>query len=121
MPTLLLPLPMTETMRATRSHEDYNIFGRLRPGVSLTEAQADIDRIVSMMKQQYPANYPPASGFMISVVPLLQQVVGDVRRSLLILRQYLTELKKCRQVANPPSFARPSHSKSCTKLFGTFR
>jgi predicted permease len=82
---LLLPLPMTETMRATRSHEDYNIFGRLRPGVSLTEAQADVDRIVSMMKQQYPANYPPASGFTISVVPLLQQVVGDVRRSLLIL------------------------------------
>ena len=82
---LLLPLPMTQTMRATRSHEDYNIFGRLRPGVSLTEAQADVDRIVSMMKQQYPANYPPASGFTISVVPLLQQVVGDVRRSLLIL------------------------------------
>jgi predicted permease len=82
---LLLPLPMTETMRATRSHEDYNIFGRLRPGVSLTEAQADVDRIVSMMKQQYPANYPPASGFTISVVPLLQQVVGEVRRSLLIL------------------------------------
>jgi predicted permease len=82
---LLLPLPMTETMRATRSHEDYNIFGRLRPGVTLTEAQADVDRIVSMMKQQYPANYPPASGFTISVVPLLQQVVGEVRRSLLIL------------------------------------
>src|SRR4029079_18404327 len=82
---LLLPLPMTETMRATRSHEDYNIFGRLRSGVSLSEAQADVDRIVSMMKQQYPANYPPASGFMISVVPLLQQVVGEVRRSLLIL------------------------------------
>ena len=82
---LLLPLPMTETMRATRSHEDYNIFGRLRPGVSLTEAQADVDRIVSIMKEQYPANYPPASGFTISVVPLLQQVVGEVRRSLLIL------------------------------------
>jgi predicted permease len=82
---LLLPLPMTETMRATRSHEDYNIFGRLRPGVSFSEAQADVDRIVSLMKQQYPANYPPASGFMISVVPLLQQVVGEVRRSLLIL------------------------------------
>ena len=82
---LLLPLPMTETMRATRSHEDYNIFGRLRPGISLTQAQADVDRIVSLMKQQYPANYPPASGFTISVVPLLQQVVGDVRRSLLIL------------------------------------
>jgi predicted permease len=82
---LLLPLPMNETMRAIRSHEDYNIFGRLRPGVSFAQAQADVDRIVGMMKQQYPNNYPPSSGFMISVVPLLQQVVGEVRRSLLIL------------------------------------
>lgn len=82
---LLLPLPLTETMRTTRSNEDYNIFARLSPGVGFTQAQADVDRIVSGMKQQYPANYPPSSGFMISVVPLLQQVVGDVRRALLIL------------------------------------
>src|SRR5204863_4173793 len=34
---------------------------------------------------RYPGNYPPGSGFMISVVPLLQQVVGEVRRPLLIL------------------------------------
>ncbi|HEY6121199.1 MAG TPA: ABC transporter permease, partial [Pyrinomonadaceae bacterium] len=74
-----------EAKRTTRTNEDYNIFGRLRRGVSVTEAQADIDRIVSVMKQQYPENYPPSSGFMISVVPLLQQVVGEVRRPLLIL------------------------------------
>ena len=44
---LLLPLPLTETMRATRTNEDYNIFGRLKPGVSVAQAQADVDRIVS--------------------------------------------------------------------------
>ena len=37
------------------------------------------------MKQQYPGNYPPSSGFTISAVPLLQQVVGEIRRALLIL------------------------------------
>lgn len=82
---VLLSLPMGEGKRTTRTNEDYDIFGKLRPGVSVTEAQADIDRIVSVMKQQYPENYPPSSGFMISVVPLLQQVVGEVRRPLLIL------------------------------------
>ncbi len=82
---MLLSLPMGEGKRTTRTNEDYNIFGRLRPGVTFTQAQADVDRIVSGMKQQYPQNYPPSSGFMISVVPLLQQVVGDVRRPLLIL------------------------------------
>jgi len=82
---LLLPLPMSETMRSTRSNEDYNIFGRLRLGTTVEQAQADIDRIVNGMKEQYPGNYPPSSGFTISVVPLLQQVVGDVRRALLVL------------------------------------
>ncbi len=53
--------------------------------MTVAQAQADVDRIVSGMKQQYPNNYPPGSGFMISVVPLLQQVVGEVRRPLLIL------------------------------------
>jgi predicted permease len=82
---VLLSLPMGAGKRTTRTNEDYNIFGRLRPGVTVAQAQADIDRIVNGMKQQYPNNYPPGSGFMISVVPLLQQVVGEVRRPLLIL------------------------------------
>src|SRR6185436_6779842 len=82
---MLLSLPMGWGKRTTRTNEDYNIFGRLRPGVSVAQAQGDVDRIVSGMKQQYPENYPPSSGFMISVVPLIQQVVGEVRRPLLIL------------------------------------
>src|SRR5688500_16245861 len=82
---MLWSLPMGEGKRTTRTNEDYNIFGRLRPGATVAQAQADIDRIVNGMKQQYPENYPPSSGFMISVVPLLQQVVGEVRRPLLIL------------------------------------
>jgi predicted permease len=82
---ILLSLPMGWGKRTTRTNEDYNIFGRLKPGVTASQAQADIDRIVGRMKEQYPENYPPGSGFMISVVPLLQQVVGDIRRPLLIL------------------------------------
>lgn len=82
---ILLSLPMGWGKRTTRTNEDYNIFGRMKPGVTLAQAQADVDRIVSGMKQQYPENYPPSSGFMISVVPLLHQVVGEVRRPLLIL------------------------------------
>jgi predicted permease len=82
---LILPLPLTEKLRTTRTNEDYNIFGKLKPGVSVAQAQADVDIIVNGMKQQYPTNYPPSSGFTISVVPLRQQVVGELRRPLFIL------------------------------------
>jgi predicted permease len=82
---LLLPLPMSESLRTTRSHEDFNVFGRLKPGITIAQAQADVDAIATRMKQDYPANYPPNSAFTISVVPLLQQVVGDIRQALMIL------------------------------------
>ncbi len=82
---MLLSLPMGWGKRTVRTNEDYNVFGRLKNGVTVAQAQTDIDRLVSRMKEQYPDNYPPSSGFMINVVPLLQQVVGEVRRPLLIL------------------------------------
>ena len=99
---VLLSLPMGWGKRTTRTNEDYNIFGRLRPGVTVAHAQADVDRIVSGMKQQYPENYPPSSGFMISVVPLLQQVVGEIRQPLLILLGTVgfVLLISCANVAN---------------------
>jgi predicted permease len=99
---LLLPLPMSETLRSTRTHEDYNIFGRLRPGVTLAQAQFDIGTIVNVMKEQYPNNYPPGSGFTISVVPLIQQVVGEIRRPLIILLAAVgfVLLIACANVAN---------------------
>ncbi len=82
---LLLPLPMGPTARANRSGEDFNIFARFKSAVTLATAQADMDGLAGRMKQQYPANYPANGGLTISVVPLLTQVVGDVRLALYIL------------------------------------
>jgi predicted permease len=82
---VLLPLPMNEAGRTDRDHEDYNIFARLKPGVTLTQAQAEMDVITERMKRQYPENYPPHGGLTFSVVPLLEQVVGDIRLILYVL------------------------------------
>ncbi|MGB7923672.1 MAG: ABC transporter permease [Pyrinomonadaceae bacterium] len=82
---VLLPLPMNESERTTRDHEDYNIFARLKRGVTAAQAQAEMDVIAERMKQQYPENYPPGGGLTISVVPLLEQVVGDIRTALYVL------------------------------------
>jgi len=99
---ILLPLPMSQALRATRTHEDYNIFGKLKPSVTVAQAQADLDAIVERMKERYPESYPPNSGFTISAVPLLQQVVGDIRRALVVLLGAVTFvlLIACANVAN---------------------
>lgn len=82
---LVLPLPMAASARESRGGEDYNLFARLKPGVSFAGAQTQMDALARRMRERYPANYPPNGGLTISVVPLLDEVVGDVRTALFVL------------------------------------
>jgi predicted permease len=82
---IFLPLPLAPTASQVRTHEDYNIIGKLKPGVSLREAQAEMDTITARLRRDFPENYPPNGGLTFSIVPLHEQVVGSVRRSLWVL------------------------------------
>jgi len=82
---ILLPLPMPLDAAQNRDHEDYNIMGKLKPGVSIAQAQAEMDTITARLRHDYPQTYPPNGGLTFGIVPLLQQVVGDVRPTLFML------------------------------------
>jgi predicted permease len=83
---IFLPLPLTPAAASlVRDHEDYNLIGKLKPGVSITQAQAEMDTITASLRRQFPENYPPNGGLTFSIVPLLEQVVGNIRRSLWVL------------------------------------
>ena len=82
---LLLPLPLPASAQAIRDREDYNVFAKLRPNAALHRAQAELDQLAARMKQQYPASYPANGGLTLSAVPLIDQVVGDVRLALYVL------------------------------------
>ena len=99
---LFLPLPLSESAQANRGNEDFNIFGKLKPGVTTAQAQAGMDVIAARMKQQYPQNYPAHGGLTISVVPLLAQVTGEVGATLPMLLGAvgLVLLIACANVAN---------------------
>jgi predicted permease len=68
-----------------RTHEDYNIVGKLQSGVLLPQAQAEMETITARLRRDFPESYPPNGGLTFSIVPLLEQVVGNVRRTLLVL------------------------------------
>jgi predicted permease len=99
---IILPLPMPPKAAEIRTHEDYNIVGKLKPGVSLAAAQAEMDTITARLRRDHPEVYPPNGGLTFSVIPLQEQVVGNVRRSLLILSAAvgLVLLIACANVAN---------------------
>mgnify|MGYP001451901769 CR=1 FL=1 len=72
---ILLPLPMEPDAPQNRDHEDYNIMAKLKPGVSLQQAQAEMNTITARLRRDFPANYPPNGGLTFGIVPLSEQVV----------------------------------------------
>ena len=82
---ILLPLPLPADAAQNRDHEDYNIMGKLKPGVSAAQAQAEMDTITARLRHDHPQTYPPNGGLTFGIVPLLEQVVGDARPALFVL------------------------------------
>jgi hypothetical protein len=68
-------------MRNSRGALWLPVIGRLKPGVSLEQAQTEMNGIAARQE----STYPDAKGFGAHLVPLHKQLVGDVERSLLVL------------------------------------
>src|SRR5271154_2672058 len=95
---LFLPLPLDADAWKNRYDENYNIVVQLKPGVSVRQAQADIDIIAGRIREKDKRD----ASFGMHVVGLQEEVVGDVRRALLVLLGSvgLVLLIACANVAN---------------------
>ncbi|MCI0489447.1 MAG: ABC transporter permease [Blastocatellia bacterium] len=93
------PLAPSERLKAARSSFWLPVIGRLRPGVTPAQAQAEMDTIAGRLEQQYPESN---AGYGINIVPLHDQVVGKVRPALLVLLASVAFvlLIACANVAN---------------------
>ena len=84
-PDLFLPLPMDSKEKLEQGDENYNVVARLKPGASFAQAQTELDVATKRLAEQFPDRYPASRRFSFSIKPLLEQVVGDVRRPLIVL------------------------------------
>jgi putative ABC transport system permease protein len=66
---------------STRSAHNYDVWGRLKMGVSLRAAQADFDNVAAGLAKQYIDDKDHGA----RVVSLYDQIVGPVRPALLVL------------------------------------
>jgi predicted permease len=95
---VFLPLPFGADAVQRRGDENYNVMARLTPGVTMAQAQDDVSAIASRIREKDKRDRT----FTISVVPLLEHVVGNVRRAVLVLlgSVALVLLIACANVAN---------------------
>jgi predicted permease len=70
------------TFRDRRTAMGMDAVGRLKPGVTLQQAQTDMDSVAQGLAEIYPA-VDKGSG--IALLPLKQDVVGNIRPFLLVL------------------------------------
>jgi putative ABC transport system permease protein len=76
------PIALTDEELSNRGTHNLAVVARLKPGVTLPQAQAEMSAIALRLGEQYP-KYNKGLG--IKLVSLHEQVVGDVRPALLIL------------------------------------
>ena len=77
-----VPLAWTDQERSVRGNHHYTVGARLKPGVDVKQAQAEMDTISSRLQQQYPVDN---AGWGAVVVPLREELVGDLGPVLLLL------------------------------------
>jgi putative ABC transport system permease protein len=98
-PLAFAPDDLSENNRGSHGLE---VLGRLRDGVSTAQVQADMDRAAKTMIEQH-GSYPYKKfNFGIILHPLLEETVGDVKPSLLVLMAavVLVLLIACVNIAN---------------------
>jgi putative ABC transport system permease protein len=78
---LWLPIAISPKRISSRRNHDMAVIARLKPGVSLEQAQTEISGISARLEDQYPEN----KGWGALVMSLRSHLVGDIQTALLVL------------------------------------
>jgi putative ABC transport system permease protein len=79
---LWVPITFTPEQLANRKWHPLEVVARLKPDVTLAQANADLQAISRRIAAAYPDD---AEGLSAAVVPLREHLVGDTRRPLMLL------------------------------------
>jgi predicted permease len=77
---LPFPVPADRSLRIVPA-----AIGRLKPGLTLAQAQSQLDAYVEQLAHEYPAVYPAASRWAVRLVSVQEDLVGGQRAQLFIL------------------------------------
>ena len=100
---LWIPYGWEQSRKDSRGNQVLGVLARRRPGVSVEQARADLNVIAAGFRQRFPNRYArPEIQWRLNTVPINEQIVGDVRTSLVVLLAAVgvVLLITCTNVAN---------------------
>ena len=85
MPTSACPYRSSGSHIKHREMRMMEVFGRLKPSVTLGQAQADLSTIASRLQAEYPKFYPAELGYGVAASSLKTDLTRDAQPTLLVL------------------------------------
>ena len=82
---LWVPMALNPATLMPRQVRTVTVFGRLKPGVTPERAQQELDLLARRFEQDYPESYPAGSGYGMHLASAREDLVGDVRTTLMVL------------------------------------
>ena len=76
-----VPYPLDELKQKPRQAHELGVIGRLKPGVTAEQANAEMDAIARRIQERHPE----VRGWLTTVVPMQKALTESVRTSLLVL------------------------------------
>ena len=85
MPTSACPFRSNPRMLATRNARMMQAFARMKPGVTLDKARADLAVVAAGLQSSYPQVYRDADGYRMLAIPLQEELTRSFRTTLFVL------------------------------------
>jgi putative ABC transport system permease protein len=85
MPTSACPFRSDPRTVENRNARMTTAFARMRNGISLSKAQADLDIVAARLEHDYPDFYPASRGHRTVATPLQEELTVNFRATLLVL------------------------------------
>src|SRR5207247_1683441 len=79
------PHHLGATMVTSRTHRMTELFGRLKPGVSIDAARAELSAVHAALVREHPESYSSRATVQLSVTKLRDQIAAPARTILLVL------------------------------------
>jgi predicted permease len=85
MPTTACPFRSRPRTVADRQARMVQVFGRMKPGMGVSQAQADLSGVAANLQRAYPKDYPAGSDYSVKTVALEEALTHNARPTMLVL------------------------------------
>ncbi len=85
MPTTACPFRSRPSTVANRQARMVQVFGRMKPGMSVSQAQADLSGVATNLQKAYPKDYPEGNNYSVKTTALEEALTHNARPTMLVL------------------------------------